>query len=235
MEREGLQHSQRSEHRVDSSALPQLKQGDRNKGAWLGIRGGDHDDGGVLIAEVMKGMAAEKGGIKKGDIIREFGGDAVQTMMELRARIMRRRIGDKVKVGFSSIGDRQYDGTVTEVAFAAIGLQTTFPVSIKLSDIDDQVRPGMAADVFFTFVYQEGEDKMMVPPFAVGEDQEGRFVYVVTETDEQNIGVIERKPVSIGELTNDGLKITNGLDEGSLVVTAGVSKISEGMKVIILQ
>ncbi len=52
---------------------------------------------------------------------------------------------------------------------------------------------------------------------------------------EKDVGFIQKKLVSVGELTNDGIEIVDGLNEGDLVVTAGVSRISDGMKVKLIQ
>lgn len=53
---------------------------------------------GVELESVQAGGAAEKAGIKPGDVIVEFDGTAVTYFDELRASIMRRAPGDKVKV-----------------------------------------------------------------------------------------------------------------------------------------
>ncbi len=71
-----------------------------------------------------------------------------------------------------------------------------------------------------------------MPSDAVGEDRQGRFVFVVERlTDEEGYGIVRRKPVNVGELTADGLEIFEGLADGDLVVTAGISQISDGQKV----
>ena len=81
-----------------AESIPYLKSGGRNKGAYLGIQGGDREEGGINVQSVQEGTAAEKFGILDKDIILEFDGKKVNTMEELRALIMRRRIGDKLKV-----------------------------------------------------------------------------------------------------------------------------------------
>lgn len=53
---------------------------------------------GVELESVQPGGAAEKAGIKAGDVIVEFDGTAITYFDELRASIMRRAPGDKVKV-----------------------------------------------------------------------------------------------------------------------------------------
>lgn len=54
---------------------------------------------GALVSEVVDGSAAEKAGIKPGDIITSINGRATRTSAALRAAIGVLRVGDKVEVG----------------------------------------------------------------------------------------------------------------------------------------
>jgi multidrug efflux pump subunit AcrA (membrane-fusion protein) len=72
---------------------------------------------------------------------------------------------------------------------------------------------------------------MVVPAFAVGEDREGRFVFVLEEIGEGR-GRAVRREVTVGDLTADGdLEILQGLEDGEHVITAGVSRIGDGLEV----
>ncbi len=88
----------------------------------------------------------------------------------------------------------------------------------------------MAAEVAFNFQATDNRERFLVPPFAVGEDREGRFVFVV-EPQESGLGTVRRRAVTVGELTSDGLEILSGLADGEEVVTAGVTKITDGLTV----
>jgi hypothetical protein len=109
---------------------------------------------------------------------------------------------------------------------------TTFPVTVRLDDAAPDVRPGMAATVSFLFESKDQRERFLVPSIAVGEDRGGRFVYVVEPLPEEpGFGTAIRRAVTIGELTKDGIEIFEGLADGDLVVTAGLSRIIEGQKV----
>jgi len=90
--------------------------------------------------------------------------------------------GDTVSVRFDALAGRTFEGVVTEVGVSATILATTFPVSVRLPDADRDVRPGMAADVTFVFDADDATERFFVPPEAVGEDREGRFVFVAQPT-----------------------------------------------------
>jgi RND family efflux transporter MFP subunit len=142
---------------------------------------------------------------------------------------------DAVSVRFDAIPDRSFGARVREVAVAATGVGTTFPVTVRLDDASPGVRPGMAAEVTFTFDSSSSGERITVPAFAVGEDPDGRFVFVV-EKDGEGTGIVRRRDVQVGELTEEGrLVVDRGIADGDLVVTAGVSRIEDGMTVRVLE
>jgi len=132
-----------------------------------------------------------------------------------------------VTVRFDALPGRSFAGRVTEVGVAATGAGTTFPVTVALADADPGLRAGMAAQVDFRFRSGDPEGRLLLPPHCVGEDQEGRFVYIV-EPGDGDRGVARRRAVTIGELTSSGLEVTSGVSDGDRVVTAGVRSLSDG-------
>jgi multidrug efflux system membrane fusion protein len=141
--------------------------------------------------------------------------------------------GMPVSVSFDALLGKKFAGKVTEVGVAAIRQATTYPVTVRLDDSSPLIRAGMAAAITFRLPNGSNEDAMLVAPEAVGEDREGRFAFVVTPG-ENGVGTISRRPVTVGELTSNGLEVLSGLREDELVVTAGISRIQEGQQVRIL-
>ncbi len=138
--------------------------------------------------------------------------------------------GAEVNIAFDALPDRTFPGIVTEVGVAATGPGMTFPVTVRLVESSSNIRSGMAADVGFLFESASQRVVYVLPSAAVGEDREGRFVFVVQPT-EAGLGIVERRPVSVGELTAEGLEVLEGLADGDRVVTAGWSKIEPGLQV----
>jgi RND family efflux transporter MFP subunit len=138
--------------------------------------------------------------------------------------------GDDVRTSFDALPGSTFPGTVTEVGVAATGAGMTFPVTVRLAESGTDLRPGMAAEVGFLFESESQRIVHLVPSAAVGEDREGRFLFVVEPT-EADLGIVRRRAVSVGELTPDGLEILEGLADGDRVVTAGWSKIEDGLQV----
>lgn len=136
--------------------------------------------------------------------------------------------GMAVTVRFDAIPGKTFAAKATEVGIAGGG--ATFPVTLALDEADPGVRPGLAAEVDFPFEVKAATARFVVPPFSVGEDRQGRHVYLVKPGGD-GLGTVERRTVTVGELTDRGFEITEGLAAGDLLVTAGVSKLEDGKTV----
>ncbi|MFN3201218.1 MAG: efflux RND transporter periplasmic adaptor subunit [Bradymonadia bacterium] len=134
-----------------------------------------------------------------------------------------------VQVKFPAANALTIPGTVTEISPAARG-QSTFPVTVVLEKEDAQVRPGMAAEITFTFGEANAAPRIIVPLVAVGEDREGRHVLVVNDVKEGQ-GKVARVMVTVGDISEQGMEITEGLKGGELLVTAGLRHIQPGLTV----
>jgi serine protease Do len=89
--------------------IDQLLEFGETKRGWLGVRIQDvtqeiadieklDKPRGALVASVAKDSPSDKGGIKEGDIILEFDGQAIQEMKQLPAIVAKTEVGKKVEV-----------------------------------------------------------------------------------------------------------------------------------------
>ncbi len=131
-----------------------------------------------------------------------------------------------VTVAFDALAEHRFPAVVTKVSVSAGKNSTTFPVTVQLQSRVPGFRSGLASDVQFTFKGKKGEPRILVPSVAVGEDQEGTFVFIVEEQT-PGVGMVRRQPVQIGELTPEGLEIINGLKNGAHIVTGGVRRLHD--------
>jgi multidrug efflux pump subunit AcrA (membrane-fusion protein) len=137
-------------------------------------------------------------------------------------------------VTFDAVSDQPFEGHVIEVGIASMNVGTSFPVTVRLDSSEPSIRSGMAAEVSFTFVASDATDRIEVPTVAVGEDTGGRYVFVV-EPGEADFGIAHRRPVEVGEITTRGFQVTGGLEDGDLVIIAGVSQLEDGQRVRLLE
>jgi RND family efflux transporter MFP subunit len=144
--------------------------------------------------------------------------------------IARVKKGSAVTATFDAIPGLRFPAVVTKVGVASGQTGTTFPVTVQLQQSVPGFRSGLAAEVTFRFEGRKGEARILVPSVAVGEDRDGRYVYVV-EGIQDGHGRVKRRSVVIGELSAEGLEIIDGLSDGTRIVTAGVRRIHDGQQV----
>jgi len=89
---------------------------------------------------------------------------------------------------------------------------------------DGNFLPGMFVGIKVNLNVQD--DAIMVPSESLIPELEGYKVFAVNSEEK-----IEEKKVSIGQRTDREVQITDGLEEGDLVLTTGVIQAKEGMTV----
>lgn len=137
--------------------------------------------------------------------------------------------GMKMNIEFNAIPNRHYTGTVTEVGNVA-SQATTFPVTVALDGIHQELRSGMAAKVYYSTQLDEGEKMLLAPSVAVGEDRSGNFVYLLEPINEQ-FGIARKKKVEVGMISTKGIEIKSGVQAGDRLITAGIRYLWDGRKV----
>ena len=141
------------------------------------------------------------------------------------------REGESVIVVIDALKGKKFKAEISEVGVASVAFTTTYPVMVSFIETDPDIRSGMAAEVMITFKAVSDRECYMVPLAAVGEDRLGRFVFVVEPSNNTGFGIVHKKSVEIGELTPDGIEVLEGLEDGDYLVTAGVSRIQDSLKV----
>ena len=136
--------------------------------------------------------------------------------------------GERAVVTFSALKDREFEAAVTEVGISAIGAGSTYPVTVKIIGENDRIRPGMAAEVSF-FLSSSASEYFIVPSLSVVSEGGQTYVYTLHKNGETH--TVKRTKVTTGELTTEGIEITSGLNAGDKVVSAGVSRMKDGLKV----
>lgn len=136
-------------------------------------------------------------------------------------------------IHFDALGADQLKGEITAVGVASGSGTTTFPVTVTILNSNGRLRPGMAGEVAFDFEVTESTFGLQVPTSSVLDDGSEVFVFIVRPGAEDGTGVIEKRPVELGELSAQGMDILSGLNPGERIVTAGVSVIRDGQTVLL--
>jgi len=189
------------------------------------------------ISGVVAGVAAETGeNVSAGQVILE-----IHTMDELEVTagipdtfIAQVKQQDAVRIVFTPLGKTVFKGKVTKVSFNIDAESSTYPVTIRVLDPSPAIRPGMPATLSFDFSKGSQESVLRVPVQAVGQDGSGHFVYLV-KPGGPGVGQVEKRAVTLGQMTNQGFEILTGIRPGDRVVTAGIVHLSPGLEVRVNQ
>jgi membrane fusion protein, multidrug efflux system len=117
------------------------------------------------------------------------------------------------------------EGRIREIAGQADPASRTYAVRIAVSGAPQIMRLGMTASV--ALQTNDEAPGVVVPLTALTESEGGPEVFVVDPMNE----AVRKTPVSVSGIAEDGVRITDGLHGGEVVVTAGVQFLRDGMRV----
>lgn len=141
--------------------------------------------------------------------------------------------GTPVSVRFGAIPGEVFEGTVAEIAVASARDSAAFPVVIRITGSHPALRSGLAADVTFQFDSTASQGGVVLPVSAVINDPGGTYVFIAEPAAVAGEAVVTRRPVDLGELTQAGVEIVDGLEIGDRVITAGITVIRDGQRVLL--
>jgi len=84
-------------------------------GAYLGVQGDASGDGARLVS-IVPGSAADRAGLREGDVVIRLGGAPLMSFEDLRAAIRDRRVGERVDVVFVRNGEQRSVTATLEAA-----------------------------------------------------------------------------------------------------------------------
>lgn len=140
------------------------------------------------------------------------------------------RAGSEIVVRADAARVEEIRGEITQVGNVSTGFGRTFPVKARLINPSQDIKSGMTAQVRLNFNFAE-DDVVLLPLQSVVTAADGSTYVFAVENVSDNEGTIKKIDVKTGKVTTRGIEITDGLSGGELVVTAGMSKITEGQQV----
>ena len=155
----------------------------------------------------------------------------------LMIRIRRGQKNRVINARFDAIKGKEFPLTFREISTQADETTHAYKLRFALPTIENYtILPGMTATVVADSVptadQDDSKNEIIIPAHAVMEDNKGRFVYIAEpEISSPTTGVVHRRDVTTSRLTNSGLIITSGIHPADLVITAGMSKMQEGLRV----
>jgi RND family efflux transporter MFP subunit len=132
----------------------------------------------------------------------------------------------KADVKIDVYSDVVFTGKINLVYPTIDNMTHTFTTEILLQNANLKVRPGMFARVVLNFGKKE---HVVIPDKAVIKQQgtDERFVYVILPN-----STVERRTIVLGQRLRDAYEVISGVSDGEKVVTAGISKLINGARVV---
>jgi RND family efflux transporter MFP subunit len=127
-------------------------------------------------------------------------------------------IGLQNEQGYPHVGVLDFADNALSTSTGTIALRAVF------KNEDTTLFPGLFARVRIPL--GDPRPMLVIPASAVGNDQQGDFVYVVDGSD-----VVERRAIVKGPLTEQGLAVRSGVEAGDRVIVNGLLNARVGEKV----
>ncbi len=133
-----------------------------------------------------------------------------------------------IKAEFTSLPGRLFDVVVKEMTTEADPTTNTYSVTVTMDAPDDvEIKSGMTCNVIHTSGLYGSSATITVPTNAVFNDENGmQCVWSVTEASR-----LSKRSVTVGEITQEGMGITIGLEPGEKIIASGVHYAFENMLV----
>ncbi len=138
------------------------------------------------------------------------------------------KVGQNLDITLDAYPDESFTGTVS-IVYPTIDETThTFPVEVKVNNKDQKVRPGMFARATITM---ENAEHVVVPDASIVKQVGAGDRYVYTYKD----GKVSYDKVELGKHIGDKYEIISGVEPGSKVVIAGMSRLANGVEVKVVK
>lgn len=136
-------------------------------------------------------------------------------------------VGKEEYITFA-LGEDRYFTRQAKMDYLSPDVQTgtgTMRVRAELKNSDGFLRPGSYISVVLP--YEKIQNAILVDDAAIGTDQSGNFIYIVTPSD-----IVEYRHIVKGNLVDDTMRIVkNGIQPGERYVNKAIMKVRNGMKI----
>lgn len=138
-------------------------------------------------------------------------------------RIEDLRNAQQIRVTFWALPDVTVEGKVREISPVADKITRTYKARISLQNPPAGVNLGMTANVAVASAVSR--QAVYIPLAAIYQTGDTPGVWVVANE------TVSLRPVKVGAFGDGQIQVLEGLQDGDVIVTAGVQKLREGQKV----
>ncbi|RLD34020.1 MAG: hypothetical protein DRI83_08600, partial [Bacteroidetes bacterium] len=138
--------------------------------------------------------------------------------------------GDMVELTFPTFPAITMDVAVERTGNVVNMGNRTFPVEVRIDNIDGKLKPNILALV--TFHDFNDDNALIVPSIIIKDDIKGSYVYIVREVEGEKTA--KKVYITSGMSHNDETMVLSGLNAGDKVITEGYSLVTDGTEVKII-
>lgn len=130
----------------------------------------------------------------------------------------------KAEIVVPALGSRRFSGMVSEKGIMADPFSRSYEVKIDVADAGGDLMPGMVTEV--RLAGADGGTAVIVPARIVQLDEKNRsFVWI------DNNGVAEKRVISCGGFSGDGVVVASGLKADDRIIIEGQQKVCNGTRI----
>lgn len=138
--------------------------------------------------------------------------------------------GDRAMIRIGALGSREFAGKIESIGVLADPIAHSYRIRIAVDNSDRAIKPGMVCSAIVKGL--EKSSGLVIPNQAVLIDETGRnYVYCLDRTGNKAFV----RYVKLGELLQNGIRITEGLSEGDSIVVYGQHKLVDGAAVQVVE
>jgi HlyD family secretion protein len=144
--------------------------------------------------------------------------------------VLKMSVGQKATINSDSYPDKEFEGTLVEIAPIVKERTRTETVKVKVENNEGLLRSGMFARG--TIFVKEYRNVVLVPTDSIISLNDATFlVPVVVPEANPTEGTIQMRPCTIGDKIGERTIVLSGLNIGELLVTETQGQLSDGVKV----
>jgi RND family efflux transporter MFP subunit len=144
--------------------------------------------------------------------------------------VLKMSVGQKVTINSDSYPDKEFEGTIVEIAPVVKERTRTVTVKINVENNDGLLRSGMfARGIIFI---RELHNVVLVPTDSIISLNDTTFLVPVVAPDANPTeGTIQMRPCTVGDKVGEKTIVLSGLNLGELLVVETQGQLSDGVKV----
>ena len=135
--------------------------------------------------------------------------------------------GQSALMDVPALGLKGVQLKVVSKGVSASALSHTYDCVLKPAGKISGLMPGMVSRVYMS---KNSSASITVPSSSIRTDMTGRYVWIVNDQDR-----VCKVYVTVDGFSGDGVIVSSGLEQGDRLIVDGISKVSTGMKVNVIE